>query len=93
MSPQALDTHGDLVVSNWLNSPHANPRLTQLLFELLDDLRWGRPLQHAWDVRRDQTDPTDRLVYLPDSWVVVVRMFSDEDPEHMFSILSIVQVR
>lgn len=84
-----LDDAGDEIVANWLVTiPDGTARAR--VMELLDDIGRGFPLSPKWRVVPDLLVPSDRVVEVSDRLVIVIRLYSDEDPKRMFSVVRIV---
>jgi hypothetical protein len=89
VGPLRLDEAGDEAVSAWL-ATHPDVEAIARVAELLDDVSHRRALSPNWFVTRDPVVASDRLVEVLTGLVVVIRIYSDEDPEEMFSVVRIV---
>lgn len=86
-----LDEYGDWVLAEWLRSDDAYQEgVVQRLRSLLDKIEAERPLTERWAYDISTPSPHDLLVWLGEGGpVVTIRLYSDEDPENMFSIVRI----
>ena len=92
MGPLGLDDAGDEAVAAWLAIDPDSQSVARVL-ELLQDVSYRRALSPKWYVTRDLLVRSDRLVEVLPNLVVVIRTYSDEDPERMFSVVRIVDDR
>ena len=92
MDPLGLDDAGDEAVAAWLATDPDSQSVARVL-ELLQDVSCRRALSPKRYVTRDLLVQWDRLVEVLPSLVVVVRTYSDEDPERLFSVVRIVDAR
>lgn len=83
---------GEEAVAAWIATSPDNQSIARVE-ELLYDVSYGRAVSPKWYVRRDLRTPSDRLVEVLPELVVVIRTYSDQDPERMFSVVRIVDVR
>ena len=89
MGPLSLDDAGDEAVASWLASYPDGEAIARVA-DLLDDVSHRRPLPPKWFVTQDLLVRSDRLVEVLPRLVVVIRTYSDDDPERMFSVVRIV---
>ena len=85
----SLDDAGEEAVAAWLANSPDNQSIARVE-ELLYDVSYGRALSPKWYVRRDLRTASDRLVEVTPNLIVVIRTYSDQDPEQMFSVVRIV---
>lgn len=88
MAHLELDAHGQQVLIAWFAT---GPTLGDI--DVVEDIlaRYAArdPISPRWHTRRDLV--TDDLVISPrDGLQIVVRAFSDDDPEHQFSLVAIL---
>jgi len=92
VGPLGLDDAGDEAVAAWL-ATHPDVAAIARVAELLDDVSHRRALSPSWFVTRDPVAASDRLIEVLPRLVVVIRIYSEEDPERMFSVVRIVDAR
>jgi hypothetical protein len=92
VGPLSLDDAGDEAVAAWL-ATHPDVEASCRVAELLDDVGHRRALSPSWYVTRDPYVTSDKLVEVLPRLVVVIRTYSDENPEQMFSVVRIVDAR
>lgn len=91
MTVFSLDDAGDEAVAAWLAN-YPDGEAVARVVDLLDDVSAGRALSPKWHVTRDLHVESDRLIEVRPGLIVVVRLYSDEDPVHMYSVVRIVEV-
>jgi hypothetical protein len=84
------DHEGDRQLSDWLEGPHATPERVAQVKQLIDDISWGRSWQTRWHAVLDIITRSDWIVRLPDGPTVVIRPFSDENPQTMFGVVALI---
>ncbi len=90
MQPLWPDEAGDAVLDEWIGRPDSTPEQIRAVHELIDDIKWGREWTLKWHATPDLITRGDLIVRIHDGPIVVIRPFSDQNPEHMFGIVRII---
>lgn len=86
-----LDRAGDEVVAAWLDT-YPDAQAIAKVVDLLEKVGRGEPISD-WYRHGDDLGSIakgDHLVELRPGLLVAIRIYSDEDPEHMYSVVWII---
>jgi hypothetical protein len=89
MSSRGIDAAGYAVLGAWITSASAAD--INVVYELLHEIEWHREWRTNWYCQRDLATG-DWLVWPREGLLVVIREFSDEDPETAFSVVRILEL-
>ena len=82
--PLGIDAEGQARLDLWAASASSDDqnRVEQLLY----DVRWQNDWKTSWMANRDPFERSDWIITVHDELVVVIREFSDEDPQNMIGV-------
>jgi hypothetical protein len=83
VGPRGIDQAGADNVKRWVSD--ADPRDVNVVRELLHQVEWQQPWKNDWFLQRFPGSD-DYVVWPRPGLLVVIREFSDYDPEGCFSV-------
>jgi hypothetical protein len=85
-----LDAAGDQVLATWLET-YPDGEAIHLVITLLRMVECGEPITNRFAHGNDVASVADdHLVEVRPGLLVAIRLYSDEDPEHMYSVVRII---
>lgn len=88
MSHLELDTHGRIVLTSWFSTGPSWDDI-DVVEEILARYAARDPISQRWHTRRD-LGTGDLIVSPHDGLQIIIRAYSDDDPERQFSLIAIL---